>query len=56
VINRINATALHLRRELIEDIPRRDMEVCMRVLNHVRERIYRAPVQNGNKVTKGRRK
>ena len=56
VINRINATALQLRRELIEDIPTSDMEVCMRVLIDVRERIDRAPGANGNKVTKGRRK
>jgi len=56
VINRINATALKLRHELINDIPIRDMEVCMRVLNHVRERIDRAPGQNGDKVTKGRQK
>ena len=49
VINRINAAALKLRRELIKDIPTRDMEVCMRVLNHVRERIDRAPGTNGNR-------
>ena len=49
VINRINATALKLRHELINDIPTRDMEVCMRVLNHVRERIDRAPGANGNR-------
>ena len=49
VINRINATALQLRNELIKDIPRHDMEVCMRVLSHVRERIDRAPGRNGNR-------
>jgi hypothetical protein len=49
VINRINATALKLRHELINDIPTRDMEVCMRVLNHVLERIDRAPGTNGNR-------
>lgn len=48
VIARINATALQLRRELIKDIPVRDMEVCVRVLNHVRERIDHAPSTNGN--------
>ena len=48
-INRINATALELRRELIEDIPTRDMEVCMRVLSNVRERIDRASGANGNR-------
>src|SRR5207249_216945 len=56
VINRINATALKLRHELIRAIPAREMQVCMRVLAQVRERIDRAPGQNGNKVTKGRRK
>jgi hypothetical protein len=50
VINRINATALQLRRELIKNIPTRDMEVCMRVLKHVRERIDRAPGMNGNRA------
>jgi MarR family transcriptional regulator, transcriptional regulator for hemolysin len=49
VINRINLTALRLRRELIKDIPARDMEVCMRVLNHVLERIDRVPGTNGNR-------
>ena len=49
VINRINATALRLRRELIKNIPTRDMEVCMRVLNDVRDRIDRAPGTNGNR-------
>ena len=52
VINRINATALKLRHELIREIPAREMQVCMRVLAQVRERIDRAPGQNGNKVTK----
>jgi len=49
VINRINATALKLRHELIKDIPTRDMEVCMRVLSHVCERIDRAPGTNGDR-------
>ena len=48
VITRINATALNLRRELIKGISNRDMEVCMRVLNHVRERIDHALDRNGN--------
>ena len=49
VINRINATALKLRHELIKDIPIRDMAVCMRVLNRVRERIDHASGTNGNR-------
>jgi MarR family transcriptional regulator for hemolysin len=48
VITRINATALNLRRELIKGISNRDMEVCMRVLNRVRERIDHALDRNGN--------
>ena len=56
VIKRINATALKLRHELIRAIPAGEMQVCMRVLAQVRERIDRAPGQNGNKVTKGQRK
>ena len=55
VINRINATALQLRHELIREIPAQEMQVCMRVLAQVRERIDRAPGLNGNKVTKVRR-
>jgi MarR family transcriptional regulator, transcriptional regulator for hemolysin len=56
VIDRINATALRLRHELIREIPAREMQVCMRVLAQVHEQIDRAPGQNGSKVTKGRRK
>ena len=42
VINRINATALKLRRELIKDIPVSEIRTCMRVLNEVRARAERA--------------
>jgi MarR family transcriptional regulator, transcriptional regulator for hemolysin len=42
VINRINATALQLRHELIKDIPVREMRTCMRVLDEVRARAERA--------------
>jgi MarR family transcriptional regulator for hemolysin len=56
VIDRISATALRLRHELIREIPARQMQVCMHVLSQVHERIDRAPGQNGNKMTKGRRK
>ena len=35
VIDRINSTALQLRHELIADIPKRDLQTCMRVLTHV---------------------
>ena len=42
VIDRINATALKLRHELIRDIPVREMQTCMRVLDEVRARAERA--------------
>lgn len=35
VIHRIDATASALRHELISDIPRRDLDICMRVLSRV---------------------
>jgi len=35
VIDRISSTALELRHELIADIPKRDLQICMRVLTHV---------------------
>lgn len=55
VINEINATAVKLRRELIKDIPEREMAICMRVLSRVRDRIDRAPghVRNGRKGQNG---
>ena len=56
VIDRITGTAFKLRQELIRKIPAREMQVCMQVLDRVRERIDRASGQNGNKVTKGQRK
>src|SRR5438046_7755097 len=49
VINRINANALKLRRELIENVPTREMEVCMHVLKNVQERIDHASGTNGNR-------
>src|SRR5438874_1754085 len=48
LIDRINSTALKLRRELIKDIPAQELEVCVRVLEQVREHIARAPAPNGN--------
>ncbi len=48
VINRINATALKLRHELIRDIPPRDLQICMRVLTEVRDRAERAPSNDRN--------
>src|SRR2546428_12070006 len=49
VINRINATALKLRHELINDFPPRDMSGCIRGRNPLRERIDRQPATNGNR-------
>jgi MarR family transcriptional regulator, transcriptional regulator for hemolysin len=42
IIGRINATALKLRSDLIKNIPARELQTCMRVLNQVRERAERA--------------
>ena len=52
IIGRINATALELRHDLIRDVSLRDLQTCMRVLNHVRERAERAPsvVRHGRKT------
>lgn len=38
VLDRIFATAQELRHELIEHIPKRDLETCIRVLARIRER------------------
>jgi len=38
VLDSIFQTAQQLRHELIEDIPRRDLETCIRVLSRIRER------------------
>jgi len=54
VINRINATALKLRRELIKDIPVWEMETCMRVLDEVRSRAERARANGEGGKTSGK--
>ena len=53
VIGRINATAVELRHDLIRDVPLRDLQTCVRVLNQVRARAERAPslLRNGGKTT-----
>src|SRR5438045_2646387 len=53
VINRINATALKLRHELIREISPRELQTCMRVLDEVRARAERARVNGGNASGKG---
>lgn len=55
VIERINATALKLRHELIKDIPPRELQTCMRVLNEVRDRAERAPNNGRNGNVTGKR-
>ncbi len=42
VIGRIDAAARELRHELMSDIPRRDLTVCMRVLEGIRAKAERA--------------
>ena len=46
VLNKIFNTAHDLRAELIEDIPQRDLETCIRVLTRIREKAEQ-PVTNG---------
>jgi MarR family transcriptional regulator for hemolysin len=41
IIGRINATALQLRNDLMKDIPARELQTCMRVLEQVRKRAER---------------
>jgi MarR family transcriptional regulator, transcriptional regulator for hemolysin len=50
VIGTIDDTATQLRRELMADIPPRDLEVCMRVLTTIRTKAEQAPALavNGN--------
>src|SRR5207249_11230361 len=47
VINRINATALKLRHELIREISPRELHTCMRVLDVVRDLADRARENGG---------
>ena len=42
VIGRIDAAARDLRHELMSDIPRRELAVCMSVLSRIREKAERA--------------
>src|SRR5437763_5951747 len=53
VTNRINATALKLRHELIRETSPRELQTCMRVLDEVRARAARARVNGGNASGKG---
>jgi hypothetical protein len=41
VLDKIFNTAHDLRGELIEDIPQRDLETCIRVLSKIREKAER---------------
>jgi MarR family transcriptional regulator for hemolysin len=43
VLEKIFNTAHDLRHELIEDIPRRDLQVCIRVLTQIREKAEQLP-------------
>jgi MarR family transcriptional regulator, transcriptional regulator for hemolysin len=51
IIGRINAAALKLRSDLIKDIPARELQICMRVLNQVRARAERVR-ENGSRMKK----
>jgi MarR family transcriptional regulator for hemolysin len=58
VLDKIFNTAHDLRAELIEDIPQRDLETCIRVLGQIREKAEQPAngAQNGHRdLTKGKR-
>jgi MarR family transcriptional regulator for hemolysin len=59
VLDKIFNTAHDLRAELIEDIPQRDLETCIRVLGRIREKAEQPPTNgsaNGHSgVTNGAR-
>jgi MarR family transcriptional regulator for hemolysin len=54
VIKGINATALRLRRELIDGISERDLKTCIRVLTQVRAKAEERPNSGQRTVRKGR--
>lgn len=43
VLDNIFSAAHELREELIEDVPRRDLDTCMRVLMHIRDKASAEP-------------
>jgi MarR family transcriptional regulator for hemolysin len=56
VLDKIFNTAHDLRKELIEDIPQRDLETCIRVLEQIRAKAERPPngaVDGHHELTKG---
>ena len=58
VLEKIFNAAHDLRKELIEDIPQRDLETCIRVLGQIREKAEQPAngAQNGHReLTKGAR-
>jgi MarR family transcriptional regulator for hemolysin len=48
VLDKIFNTAHDLRSELIEDLPQRDVETCVRVLSHIRARAEQPAKANGS--------
>lgn len=54
VIGKIDRTARKLRSELLSDIPNRELETCMRVLEEIRLRADRREESNGHVVGKRR--
>jgi MarR family transcriptional regulator, transcriptional regulator for hemolysin len=48
VLDKIFNTAHDLRTELVEDIPDRDLETCIRVLTRIREKAEQPAHANGN--------
>lgn len=56
VLDEIFNTAHELRGELLRDVPRRDLQACMRVLTHIREKAEPAIVGNHNGTRNGVKK
>jgi MarR family transcriptional regulator for hemolysin len=59
VLDHIFSTAHDLRDELLQDLPARDLEACMRVLIHIRDRAEAQPApasaQNGQRAVSKRK-
>jgi MarR family transcriptional regulator for hemolysin len=57
VLDQIFDTARRLRHELIADIPKRDLQTCMRVLRRIREKAEARDIQasNGRRIVNTRK-
>ena len=55
VLDEIFDTAHGLRHELMEDVPPDDLEACVRVLRHIREKAESPGIRNGRKNAVGKK-